>query len=123
FIHTSTRPQPHGLLLSFCLAVPPLFIQPTPSFSYTAVHALCMTLCGELKQLTRFQTAHTHTHTDTHTHTHTHTLAKEKDGGGGGGGAGGRRRGPLGKSKHPDKRSEEHTSELQSHLNLACRLL
>src|SRR5260370_12675656 len=24
---------------------------------------------------------------------------------------------------HPDSRSEEHTSELQSHLNLVCRLL
>src|SRR4029434_5751376 len=35
----------------------------------------------------------THTHTYIHTHTHTHT------------------------------RSEEHTSELQSHLNLVCRLL
>src|SRR4029434_10184199 len=49
--------------------------------------------------------AHTHTHTgiltvtDTHTHTHTYTLT------------------------HTHTRSEEHTSELQSHLNLVCRLL
>src|SRR5260370_30140435 len=37
-----------------------------------------------------------------------------------------RRRGPLRRFRpslrHPD-RSEEHTSELQSHLNLVCRLL
>src|SRR5260370_25728692 len=26
-------------------------------------------------------------------------------------------------SQDPDRRSEEHTSELQSHLNLVCRLL
>src|SRR5690242_4120915 len=29
-------------------------------------------------------------------------------------------RGPV---QHPDARSEEHTSELQSHVNLVCRLL
>src|SRR5260370_27469618 len=27
------------------------------------------------------------------------------------------------RQQHPDDRSEEHTSELQSHLNLVCRLL
>src|SRR5260370_31883754 len=34
-------------------------------------------------------------------------------------------RGPLEKRgrNEPDHRSEEHTSELQSHLNLVCRLL
>src|SRR4029434_10032442 len=53
-------------------------------------------------------TTHTHTHIHTHTHTHTqqhnttHTYMMEII------------------SKH---RSEEHTSELQSHLNLVCRLL
>src|SRR4029434_3197722 len=45
--------------------------------------------------------SHTHTHTHTHTevHVYTHTHA------------------------HTEVRSEEHTSELQSHLNLVCRLL
>src|SRR4029434_705969 len=41
---------------------------------------------------------------DTHTHTHTHTGLGPTEGGDTG-------------------RSEEHTSELQSHLNLVCRLL
>src|SRR4029434_5581604 len=40
---------------------------------------------------------HTHTHTHMYTYTNTHT--------------------------HKSTRSEEHTSELQSHLNLVCRLL
>src|SRR5260370_19704606 len=44
----------------------------------------------------------------------------------------GQRRGPEGRGDHPghlsrggagQMRSEEHTSELQSHLNLVCRLL
>src|SRR5260370_15774397 len=30
---------------------------------------------------------------------------------------------PNGCMRRPDRRSEEHTSELQSHLNLVCRLL
>src|SRR4029434_11356795 len=41
--------------------------------------------------------SHTHTHTMRDTHTHTPGAAR--------------------------RRSEEHTSELQSHLNLVCRLL
>src|SRR4029434_11355407 len=40
-------------------------------------------------------------HTHTHTHTHTHSTGSPAD----------------------HTRSEEHTSELQSHLNLVCRLL
>src|SRR4029434_11362901 len=42
--------------------------------------------------------SHTHTHTHTHRHRHRHTHTH-------------------------GLRSEEHTSELQSHLNLVCRLL
>src|SRR5260370_24624612 len=30
---------------------------------------------------------------------------------------------PVHRLAHDDRRSEEHTSELQSHLNLVCRLL
>src|SRR5260221_9406432 len=30
---------------------------------------------------------------------------------------------PMGSKKHPQQRSEEHTSELQSHSDLVCRLL
>src|SRR4029434_11338672 len=41
----------------------------------------------------------------THTHTHTHTLSL------------------VGGWTEEQRRSEEHTSELQSHLNLVCRLL
>src|SRR4029434_11318730 len=59
---------------------------------------------------------HTHTHTHTHTlsisashrHTHTHTLSVS---------------GLFYKHHLEHLRSEEHTSELQSHLNLVCRLL
>src|SRR4029434_11325748 len=47
---------------------------------------------------TLFRSTHTHTHTSTQLHTHTHTHVSFL-------------------------RSEEHTSELQSHLNLVCRLL
>src|SRR4029434_11336018 len=43
----------------------------------------------------------------THTHTHTHTHRKHL----------------IFLSWHIFARSEEHTSELQSHLNLVCRLL
>src|SRR4029434_11359813 len=46
--------------------------------------------------------SHTHTHTHTHKCTHTH---RERD------------------MSNSPCRSEEHTSELQSHLNLVCRLL
>src|SRR5437667_8879719 len=39
-------------------------------------------------------------------------------------GRGGRRRGSAGRPRHrPATRSEEHTSELQSHHDLVCRLL
>src|SRR4029434_6692389 len=64
--------------------------------------------------LHRWTHTHTHTHKHAHTHTHTHTL--------------------LGciyciilfscvicTGTHWHLRSEEHTSELQSHLNLVCR--
>src|SRR5260370_27135211 len=34
-----------------------------------------------------------------------------------------RRRDGIGLRRRPHRRSEEHTSELQSHLNLVCRLL
>src|SRR4029434_11339797 len=44
-----------------------------------------------------------HTHTHTHTHTHPYTCRYLR--------------------VHTHTRSEEHTSELQSHLNLVCRLL
>src|SRR4029434_9877733 len=47
--------------------------------------------------------AHIHTHVFTHTHTHKHTHP--------------------GDASQCVLRSEEHTSELQSHLNLVCRLL
>src|SRR4029434_11357327 len=43
--------------------------------------------------------SYTHAHTHIHTHKYTHTCALTQ------------------------VRSEEHTSELQSHLNLVCRLL
>src|SRR4029434_339125 len=45
-----------------------------------------------------------HTATCTHTHTHTNTLSKTH-------------------THVYNTRSEEHTSELQSHLNLVCRIL
>src|SRR4029434_6437292 len=45
--------------------------------------------------------SHTHMQTQTHTHTHTHTVWSPAN----------------------TTRSEEHTSELPSHLNLVCRLL
>src|SRR4029434_7011892 len=55
--------------------------------------------------------SHTHTHRHTHTHTHTHTHSHS-----------------FSNSNQcifnrTSYRSEEHTSELQSHLNLVCRLL
>src|SRR4029434_10666134 len=47
------------------------------------------------------------THTNTHTHTHTHEETQETQR----------------KDCISVNRSEEHTSELQSHLNLVCRPL
>src|SRR4029434_745948 len=53
------------------------------------------------------QMSDTHTHTHTHTNTHTHTYAHM-----------------YARTQHTHKqRSEEHTSELQSHLTLLCPLL
>src|SRR5690242_21327688 len=40
-----------------------------------------------------------------------------------GGGPTGRGGNQMGRSQSPGPRSEEHTSELQSHVNLVCRLL
>src|SRR4029434_1203698 len=80
----------------------------------------------------RHKHTHTHTHTCAHTHTHTHTHTRA------------RAHAPARAHTHTHThthtqlfeyakkmsdgmmalaRSEEHTSELQSHLNLVCRLL
>src|SRR4029434_11327287 len=56
---------------------------------------------------------HTQTHTHTHTHTYTHTTHTHHT----------HRHTHIHTYTHTLTRSEEHTSELQSHLNLVCRLL
>src|SRR4029434_3390934 len=103
------------------------------------LNLVCRLLLEKKKKTTHTHTnTHTHTHTHTHQHTHTHTRHTHS---------------PQTTTAHPHththqknthifflmirrpprstlfpyttlfRSTEEHTSELQSHLNLVCRLL
>src|SRR4029434_1261174 len=80
------------------------------TFPLTGLFPNCPPITLQYTTLCSSQRTHTHTHTHVHTHTHTHTHTHY---------------GPHVNEMTcliscPACRSEEHTSELQSHVNLVC---
>src|SRR4029434_2818777 len=98
--HTSTCMEIHTECSSHC------FMQMTHTHTHTHLNMFRETL-KILLTLPYADDTHTHTHTHRHTHkTHTHTDVSFLE---------------YNESICVYMRSEEHTSELQSHLNLLCR--
>src|SRR4029434_630352 len=82
----------------------------TNTHTHTHTHTHTDTLSLTHTQTHTDTHTHTQTHTDTHTHTHTHTHRWSHVS-------------VCCLMRSHDRRSEEHTSELQSHLNIVPRLL
>src|SRR4029434_997774 len=97
--HTITHTHPH--------CSPASLHSSTHRHTHTHAHSLSFFLMirrpprSTLFPYTTLFRSHPHTHTNSYEHTHTHTHTQT----------------------HMNTRSEEHTSELQTHLYLVCRLL